>query len=69
MFNSFNNLLADLVAGLGDFVVAIIILLVAFLVAHLVKQFVTRTLRKAGAEAWLEKSGLKDEKTGSTIDF
>lgn len=69
MFNFFNNLLATLVAGLGDFVVAIIILLVAFLVAHLVKQFVTRTLRKAGAEAWLEKSGLKDEKTGSTIDF
>ncbi len=69
MFDSFNNLLANLIAGLGDFVVAIIILLVAFLVAHLVKKFVTRTLRKAGAEAWLEKSGLKDEKTGSAIDF
>lgn len=69
MFDSFNNLLANLIAGLGDFFVAIIILLVAFLVAHLVKKFVTRTLRKAGAEAWLEKSGLKDEKTGSAIDF
>ena len=69
MFDSFNNLLANLIAGLGDFFVAIIILLVAFLVAHLVKKFVTRTLRKVGAEAWLEKSGLKDEKTGSAIDF
>lgn len=69
MLYFFENFLTNLGARLGDLVVAILILLIAFLVAHLVKKIVTRTLRKAGAEAWIEKTGLKDEKTGSAIDF
>lgn len=69
MLDSFENFLTNLVARLGDLFVAIIILIVAFLVSHLVKKLFTRTLRKAGAEAWIEKNGLKDEKTGSAIDF
>lgn len=69
MLYSLENLFSNLVARLGDLVVAIIILLIAFLIAYFVKKIVTRTLRKVGAEAWLEKSGLKDEKTGSAIDL
>lgn len=63
------DLLRRIEQGVSDIVVAIVYLLIAFLVAFIVKRIVSKILDKSGAEEFLAKTGIKDEKTGKSTDF
>lgn len=65
----FSNLFYSLLGGLSDLVVAIILLVIAFLVAFLAKKIICKLLKALHAEKLLEKIGVKDTATNSSIEF
>ena len=64
-----NNLWESFISGFPNIVVGIIYLIIAFVVAVIAKKIVMGILRKVGAEKLLEKTGIKDEKTGKSTEF
>ncbi len=65
----FTNLWDRFVGGFPDIVIAIILLVIAFLVALLAKVIVMAILKKLGAEKLISKTGVVDEKAGSSTAF
>ncbi|WP_147804180.1 mechanosensitive ion channel [Alkalicoccus halolimnae] len=64
----FQNLLGDLISGLANVVVALLLLLLAWIIALVVKNLISKGLKKVGAHRGLAKTPLiKDEEQGAAI--
>ncbi len=59
----------SLFSQLPSIIFAIVLLVVAFIAANIVKSLVTKLLKAIKAENWLNKIGVKDAATNSSIDF
>ncbi len=67
--NSVEEFLDSLLAQVPDIIYAIVLLIVAFIVAKIAKSIVTKLLKAVKAENFLNKLGVKDSVTNSSIDF
>jgi hypothetical protein len=67
--NYFNNLWNSFMTGIPNILVAIIYLIIAFIVALIAKKIIMGILHASGAEKLLERTGIKDEKTGKSTEF
>lgn len=67
--NFFTNLWGRFVNTFPDLLIAVLYLIIAFVVALLAKKVIMSILRKVGADKWLAKAGVEDEKTGSSTEF
>ena len=67
--NFLNNLIDSIFKAVPPVISAVIMLVVAFLLAYLAKNLVTRGLKRIKAERLTDKLGLKDEKTGGSLEF
>jgi small-conductance mechanosensitive channel len=56
-------------ASLPSVISAVLLLLIALVVAWLAKSIVVKALEKTNAEKYTDKLGLKDEVTGSSVEF
>lgn len=56
-------------ASLPSVISAVLLLLIALFVAWLAKSIVVKALEKTNAEKYTDKLGLKDEVTGSSVEF
>ncbi|TVP81749.1 MAG: hypothetical protein EA344_12670 [Alkalicoccus sp.] len=66
--NQFQEMLGDLIGGLANIVIALLLLLLAWVIALAVKNIISKGLKKAGAHRGMAKTKLvKDEEQGASI--
>ena len=67
--DSFKNFWNDLVGGMPDVLVALLVLIAAFIMAWLAKKLALKLVKMVGLDKAMSKAGIDDKNRKQTRDF